>query len=496
MVEREERFELVTMQDLELHALLIQLLKEPRESEWLEVKCNNVDPVQIGQYISALSNSAAIHERPEAFMIWGIKYDTKTIVGTSFDPFSCRVGNQALEMWLTQKLRPAPAFRFYAFEYEGKKIVSLSIRPIKDNPVKFDGAAYIRIGSHKTKLDDHSERLKDFWRIAVNEKFEGQIARSSLTESDVLHLLDYPSYFELINLPLLELPGIIERLISEKFIIRHHNGFFDVTNLGALLFAKDLKEFSSISRKSLRIIFYRDKNRTKTDKEREIEKGYAAGFKELMTFLNDQLPSIESINTALRQEQKKFPVLAIRELVANALIHQDLTTIGDGPMVEIFSDRIEITNPGTPLVDPLRFIDGPPRSRNELMASAMRRFNICEERGSGIDKVVDCVETEHLPAPEFSATSNHLKVKLFARKPFSGMDKSDRTRACYQHASLCHVSGSAMTNSSLRTRFDISEKNYPMASRVITETVIEGLIKPKDPNSKSRKYAQYIPFWA
>ncbi len=88
----------------------------------------------------------------------------------------------------------------------------------------------------------------------------------------------------------------------------------------------------------------------------------------------------------------RYPELAIRELVANALIHQDFFISGAGPMVEIFENRIEITNPGSPLVSTARFIDTPPRSRNETLASMMRRFGICEERGSGIDKVITQVE--------------------------------------------------------------------------------------------------------
>ena len=83
-----------------------------------------------------------------------------------------------------------------------------------------------------------------------------------------------------------------------------------------------------------------------------------------------------------------YPELAIRELVANALIHQDLSITGSGPMVEIFDDRIEITNPGVPLVETSRMLDSPPRSRNEGLASLMRRMGSCEERGSGVDKVV------------------------------------------------------------------------------------------------------------
>ena len=92
-------------------------------------------------------------------------------------------------------------------------------------------------------------------------------------------------------------------------------------------------------------------------------------------------------------------VPAVRELVANALIHQDFSVTGAGPMVEIFDGRIEITNPGEPLVDTRRFLDNPPASRNEALTSLMRRFDICEERGSGIDKVVAEVERHQLPAP-------------------------------------------------------------------------------------------------
>jgi predicted HTH transcriptional regulator len=213
-------------------------------------------------------------------------------------------------------------------------------------------------------------------------------------------------------------------------------------------------------------------------------------------YLNDQLLSTERIISALRQEEKKFPEIAVRELIANALIHQDLSSIGDSAMVEVFIDRIEITNPGIPLVDPLRFIDEPPKSRNEQMASCLRRFSICEERGSGIDKVVAAIEHFRLPAPEFLVTHNHFRVILFAARSLASMTKNDKIRACYQHACLCHVSGNDMTNSSLRSRFGISDNNYPMASRIITDTLVAKLIKLRDPNNKSKKHSRYVPFWA
>lgn len=191
-----------------------------------------------------------------------------------------------------------------------------------------------------------------------------------------------------------------------------------------------------------------------------------------------------------------YPELAVRELVANALIHQDFSIKGAGPMVEIFSDRIEISNPGSPLIDTLRFIDHHPQSRNEKLASLMRRMSICEERGSGIDKVINSIEMFQLPAPNFIADENFLKVILYGPRSLRQMDRSDKIRACYQHCALRFVSGEYMNNQSLRTRFSIQEKNYPTASRIINDTITEGLIKDYAPGQKSKKFARYIPFWA
>ena len=91
---------------------------------------------------------------------------------------------------------------------------------------------------------------------------------------------------------------------------------------------------------------------------------------------------------ALRKEVKMYPELAVREL-KQCNYNQDFYETGMGPMVEIFDDRIEITNPGKPLISTLRLIDHSPKSRNERLASFMRRIGICEERGSGIDKVIN-----------------------------------------------------------------------------------------------------------
>ena len=156
---------------------------------------------------------------------------------------------------------------------------------------------------------------------------------------------------------------------------------------------------------------------------------------------------------------------------------------------------MEITNPGAPLIDRARFVDHPPVSRNEQLASFMRRIGVCEERGSGYDKVVFQTEFYQLPAPEIDIYNDHTKITLFSHKTFAQMSKEDRIRACYLHACLKRVNREYMTNSSLRERFDVDKKNSSMISRLLNETSTQGLIYISG-DSSADKTRKYLPFWA
>jgi ATP-dependent DNA helicase RecG len=273
------------------------------------------------------------------------------------------------------------------------------------------------------------------------------------------------------------------------------SGRWNITNLGAILLAKKLADFRSLRRKAVRVIVYKGNSRIETLREQEGTKGYASGFEGLIDYINTLLPSNEVIGMALRTTVPMYPDLAIRELVANALIHQDFFITGAGPMIEIFADRMEISNPGEPLVDTKRFLDTPPRSRNEALASFMRRIGVCEERGSGVDKVVSQTEFYQLPAPDFEATGENTRAVLFAHRLLTKMDKTDRIRSCYLHACLRYVTRNHMTNTSLRERFGIEPHNSSTASRIIKETLEAKLIQPYD-ESASKKFMKYVPFWA
>ena len=325
--------------------------------------------------------------------------------------------------------------------------------------------------------------------------FEKGIALRHIEEADIVSLLDTQSYFELINLPYpSSRKSVIDRMVKEKFVVKQTAGY-SITNLGAILFAKDIGRFATLARKAVRVIVYNGKNRINTEREQIGTKGYAVGYEGLVNWINGQLPANEEIGKVFRKEVRIYPEIGIRELVANAIIHQDFSETGTGPMIEIFSDRIEFTSPGLPLITVARFIDEF-QSRNESLAAFLRRIGICEEKGSGIDKVVFNAELYQLPAPDFQIKEKHTKVILYSYKDLGDMDKKDKIRACYQHACLRYVSNEKMTNQSLRERFNIQEHNAAIASRIIKDTLTTELIKEDDPESKSRKYAKYIPFWA
>ncbi len=326
--------------------------------------------------------------------------------------------------------------------------------------------------------------------------WEYGIARQYATGDDVLDLLDYTKYFRLTKQPLPDnRVGIFERLEADRIIKRDVGDKWNITNLGAILFAAELEKFEpALARKAVRFIAYDGKNKAAAVTHRlDGKKGYAAGFEGLVGYINGLLPKNEHIGAALRETHPLFPELAIRELVANALIHQDMTITGTGPQIELFEDRIEITNPGRSLVQTERMIDLPPRSRNEALASLMRRMGMCEEQGSGLDKVLAQIELFQLPPPLFREGDISMQAVLYGARAFAHITPDERIRACYYHAVLKFLSGERMKNLSLRERFGIEPQNASQVSSVIKKTLKARLIKVADPDLPRSGYA---PIWA
>ena len=477
--------------------LVHELQRLGRETEWVEFKVNNSDPARIGEYISALANSAARVGKSVGYVVWGVADGDHAIVGTVFDPVRAKVGNEELESWLLHLLTPKVDFRFVDCVVDEARVVLLEIPRAVAAPVQFKGVEYVRVGSYRKQLKDHPQIERELWRVFERTPFEDLVAREQASSVEVVELLDVDAYYRLLGR---QAPASFDRqldvLAVDRMIVRNTAGSWDVTNLGALVLARQIEAFDRLQRKMVRVVHYRGKARTDgaLAEEQVGSFGYAVGFERLVRFVDRRIPRYESIR-ALRVDTPLVPAVAVRELIANALIHQDFTVTGAGPIVEIFDDRVEVTNPGVPLIDLDRLLDTPPRSRNERFASFMRRIGVCEERGSGVDKVVLATEQAQLPAPEFRVAGDNTVATLFAARPLTEMGRDDRVRAVYLHACLRYVNHDDVSNTTIRARFGIEPKNAARASRLLGEAVEAGMIKPRDLDA-SKRQTRYVPFWA
>lgn len=272
------------------------------ETETVEFKENNFNIEDIGKRISALSNSANLHDKKCAYMVFGVQDKDHKIVGTKFSPRKEKIGNDQMEFWLSRHLNPRIDFVVHEFQSNGKNIVIFEIPPAINQPVKFNNIAYIRVGSATPKLNDYPEKERKIWSNINRKSFEKGIAKENLTIIEVLNLLDYSKYLSLTKQ---EIPGetnqFVEKMIQHGLVKKVFDNSYDITNFGAILFARNLNDFPIIKRKSVRVIIYKGNTKVNRIKEQEGVLGYAVSFEGLLDYINDKLPYNEEISKSLRK---------------------------------------------------------------------------------------------------------------------------------------------------------------------------------------------------
>lgn len=471
---------MITLETLE------KWLNAPAETERLEFKeaKQQYDTTKLLRYCVALANEGG------GYLVLGVTDKLpRRVVGSQAFPSSTALND--IKALIVDKLR----FRVDATELlhpDGRVLVfKVPTRPV-GQPLAFDGAYLMRVGEDLVAMTP--DVLKRIFAEDQQDWF-CQAARCDASADDVIALLDTQTYFELLKIPYpTTRDAVLERLQSQQLIKLTAHGW-TITNLAAILLAKKLDAFSpTLARKAPRVVIYEGINKLKTRNDTTGIRGYAVGFNALVDFVHSAAPQNRFIEEVVREEVKMFPEQALRELIANALVHQDFLATGTSVMIEMYSDRIEISSPGIPPIKVERFIDEN-RSRNEQLADIMRRFGICEEKGSGIDKVVNAAEVFQLPAPDFRVGDTRTTAVLFAHQDFANMSKTDRIRACYQHCCLLYVSNQRMSNQTLRERFRLSESQAATVSQIIGYTTKAGLIKADQSESTSTRYARYLPFW-
>lgn len=467
------------------------------ESEVLDFKENMDDACAIGEYISALGNSALLTHNPAAYMIWGVHDLSKKIVGTKFNPkrdYVNKKNRMPLITFLEQFLDPRINLKWDTFAFKEGPVVCLTIDVTGVNrPIRFKGDSFIRSGSSKKNLAEFPEKERQLWKSFESSKFELEYAAVDLTWQEIV--CDLNTAFYATALGISDTDKLIKSLINDNIIVPT-GSHFNVTNLGAYTLANDLKTFPYLQRKTIRITRYHgDQNFDNAVFDKIGSVGIAVSFNNVIKVIMQQLPYREDYTNGIREDKAMFPQIVIRELVANALVHQDFTVTGSRPFVEIYDSRVEISNPGTPLIKPERFLDYKPRSRNDELADILGKLRIVESRGTGIDKVVNALEENGLPAMQIiiQGTDTTL-VKLTRKRSFKEMSTDEKNQSIYWHACLKYVEGTPIDNRSIRSRFRLDKNSSTAVSKALNSALDTGLIKIYDP-SAGRKFVKYIPFW-
>ncbi|MCR1891837.1 putative DNA binding domain-containing protein [Ligilactobacillus murinus] len=481
---------------------LKNFISENDESEILDYKENLEKPTEIGEYISALGNSAIMIGKPAAYIVWGVKDFSKEIVGTDFDPYKSKTkagDNKGMPLITSLEvfLDPTMDLKWEKLDIENKRLILLTIdvRHLA-KPISYRGERYIRVGTSKKNLKGFPEKERRIWQAFESSKFELKPAITGITFPEVSSLLDLEYYIDARSLSQnITTDDLIIDLLHNSVIKRAGESLFSITNMGAYTLAKDISKFPNVERRTMRIVQYKGKSNTNASFDKKGNMGIARSFNNIIEQIMRLIPYTENYANGIRKDIPLFPKLAIRELVANALVHQDFTLSGSRPLVELYENRIEISNPGTPLIDPNRFLDFKPKSRNDELANLLGNLNIVESRGTGIDKVVTELENLELPAMEINVQGAESTVVILrGEKNFKDMSSHEKIQSIYWHACLKYVSDEQITNATLRSRFGMAPSGSAQISKAIVLAIDSGLIKPYDP-SAGKKYVKYIPFW-
>ena len=459
--------------------------EELNELDWKSGLSNKTE--RLAQHLSAFSNY-----KGGGMLVYGVHDD-----GTCFDLSKEEMDGiiEKLGNIAKNNLCYSITIDHSVIEYEGHALLFIYIPEQKEKPVYLRGGdifdSYYRSAGQTVKMSRN--QVKSLIAESQGITFEEQTAKTHLTGEEVLTLLDYKAFYERIDKNVPSASDTILGKLSDYGFCKKEGEYWSITNLGAILYANDIRNFDDLKFREIVIHKYVGTNNRQQEFEQHITRGYAAAFEDVVDFIM-QSTGKEKIEV-VRETVPTYPRVAIREITANMLVHQDMGISGIPLSIEIFTNRIVFTNPGAPLNNINRLIDLPPNSRNEKLAQTMFMLHICEKRGSGIDRAVAAIEEMVLPAVKFTKGEEHTRVFLYPQKKLKDMTKQEKIDACYQHACLMYEEDMPINNQSVRERFELNKNQASVASRIIAETLEAGFIKPADEETASKKYMTYIPFY-
>lgn len=397
----------------ELINLLNHLRALPDETPWVEFKQNRYEPQELGEYLSALANSACLESEPRGFLVFGIQDATHDIVGTRFNPERAKAkGNQALLMWLHSGLRPNVGFDCDVLETENGPVVLFSVGAAIDQPVRFLGIAWVRIGSNKTKLDNHSELERRIWLsrtdwsalICDSAELEDLDPRA-ITKARQEYAKKSPHQAS-------DVKGWDDLTFLNKARITIRG---KITNAALVLLGR--REAAGLLSPAVAQITWvlRDEKNQEQD-YKHFEPPFLLAVDELAARIRNLTVRAMPGGTLFPVELSQYDPWVLREALHNCIAHQDYTRGARINVIE-FPDRLLFKNVGSFLpgtVEDVVFQDSPPAIyRNPFLAGAMVHLNMIDTQGGGIKRMFFTQAGRYFPLPDYDLSySNQVRVAI------------------------------------------------------------------------------------
>jgi ATP-dependent DNA helicase RecG len=392
-------------------ALINRLCALPTETEWLEFKRNRYEPQVLGEYLSALANSASLAGQPRGYLLFGVDDQTHDVVGTKFDPYSAKgKGNQDLIPWLAAGLQPNPGLEVHIVDHPDGRIVIFEVGAARGQPVRFYGKGLVRVGSSKTPLVNHPEKERALWVQPYDWSAE-------VCEAATLADLDSEAVAK----------------AREQFCIKHPNQVDAVSEWDDITFlnkAKVLKR-GAVTNTAL-LLLGRAESTTllapavakitwvlKDADNRELDyEHFAPPFLLAGEWLQNRIRNLViralPSGTLFPKEITQYDPWVIREALHNCIAHQDYSLQGRITIVE-FPDRILLANVGSFLPGDVETVirqDAPQAIyRNPFLADAMVELNMIDTQGGGIKRMFETQWKRSFPLPDYDL-SDPAKVSV------------------------------------------------------------------------------------
>jgi ATP-dependent DNA helicase RecG len=398
------------MNTAELHALLDRLRAEPHETEWLEFKVSEAEPQAIGEYISALANSACLLGKPRGYLVFGIEDETHDVAGTTFDPAAEKgKGNQPLPLWLSLGLQPNVGFEIHPFDYQDRKVVLFEIHPAFDRPVKFYGTAYIRDGTSKTELARYPEKERQIWQRRLD--WSAQICeRAQISDLEPAAIAkarrEFKAKIPPDKLPAaaLEVDGWDDVTFLNKIKLTTQGA---VTHAALLLLGRD--ETTTLLAPAVARISWILKNDCNEEQDYEhFGPPFLLNVDKVLARIRNltvrELPS----GTLFPVEMAQYDPWVIREALHNCIAHQDYSLRGRINVVESPTSLI-LSNVGGFLPGSVETVirqDAPLEIyRNPFLAEAMVNMNMIDTQGGGIKRMFQSQRRRFFPLPDYDLSN-------------------------------------------------------------------------------------------